>query len=285
MSSSSIGQVEMRRKVAFQGVHGAFSEDAVFSYFQDDVEAIPCNEFEEVFEMVEKGEVSHAVVPVENSLEGSVTTVSDLLLDSDLTVTGEALVLVRHCLIGQPDSSMETIKRVYSHPQALGQCRSFLSQHPAWEKIPSYDTAGSVKLVKERGRMEEAAVASKRAATFYGMKVLQEDIQSSTRNFTRFFVVEKTASMPTEGDKTSLAFSTKNIPGALYQCIGAFAERGVNLSKLESRPRKGRTWEYVFYVDVDGHVDDPKVSDALSDLVRRSSFVKVFGSYKKAKAP
>jgi chorismate mutase/prephenate dehydratase len=285
MSSSSIGQVEMRRKVAFQGVHGAFSEDAVFSYFQDDVEAIPCNEFEEVFEMVEKGEVSHAVVPVENSLEGSVTTVSDLLLDSDLTVTGEALVLVRHCLIGQPGSTVEAIKRVFSHPQALGQCRSFLSQHPAWEKIPSYDTAGSVKLVKERGRMEEAAVASKRAATFYGMKVLQEDIQSSTRNFTRFFVVEKTASMPTEGDKTSLAFSTKNIPGALYQCIGAFAERGVNLSKLESRPRKGRTWEYVFYVDVDGHVDDPKVSDALSDLVRRSSFVKVFGSYKKAKAP
>ena len=271
--------------MAFQGVHGAFSEDAVFSYFQDDVEAIPCNEFEEVFEMVEKGEVSHAVVPVENSLEGSVTTVSDLLLDSDLTVTGEVLVLVRHCLIGQPDSSMETIKRVYSHPQALGQCRSFLSQHPAWEKIPSYDTAGSVKLVKERGRMEEAAIASKRAATFYGMKVLQEDIQSSTRNFTRFFVVEKTTSMPTEGDKTSLAFSTKNIPGALYQCIGAFAERGVNLSKLESRPRKGRTWEYVFYVDVDGHLDDPKVSDALSDLVRKSSFVKVFGSYKKAKAP
>lgn len=275
----------MRRKVAFQGVHGAFSEDAVFSHFLDDVEAVPCNEFEEVFEMVEKGEVSHAVVPVENSLEGSVTTVSDLLLDSDLTVTGEVLVLVRHCLIGQPGSTVEAIKRVYSHPQALGQCRSFLSQHPAWEKIPSYDTAGSVKLVKERGRMEEAAIASKRAATFYGMKVLQEDIQSSTRNFTRFFVVEKTTSMPTEGDKTSLAFSTKNIPGALYQCIGAFAERGVNLSKLESRPRKGRTWEYVFYVDVDGHVDDPKVSDALSELVRKSSFVKVFGSYKKAKAP
>lgn len=275
----------MRRKVAFQGVHGAFSEDAVFSYFQDDVEAIPCNEFEEVFEMVEKGEVSHAVVPVENSLEGSVTTVSDLLLDSDLTVTGEVLVLVRHCLIGQPDSSMETIKRVYSHPQALGQCRSFLSQHPAWEKIPSYDTAGSVKLVKERGRIEEAAIASKRAATFYGMKVLQPDIQSSTRNFTRFFVVEKSASIPEQGEKTSLAFSTKNIPGALYKCIGVFAERGVNLSKLESRPRKGRTWEYVFYVDIDGHVSDERVSGALTELVKLASFVKVFGSYPRAKEP
>ncbi|HUL39775.1 MAG TPA: prephenate dehydratase [Methanomassiliicoccales archaeon] len=275
----------MRRKIAFQGVHGAFSEDAVFSYFHDEVEAIPCNEFEEVFELVEKGEVSHAVVPVENSLEGSVTTVSDLLLDSDLTVTGEVLLLVRHCLIGQPGSAIDSVRKVYSHPQALGQCRSFLAQHPEWEKIPAYDTAGSVKLIKERGRADEAAIASKRAATFYGMKVLQEDIQSSARNFTRFFVVEKTNSIPAEGDKTSLAFSTKNIPGALYQCIGVFAERGVNLSKLESRPRKGRTWEYVFYVDVDGHVDDPKVSDALADLVRKSSFVKVFGSYKKAKAP
>ena len=275
----------MRHKVAFQGVHGAFSEDAVFSYFHDEVEAVPCNEFEEVFEMVERGTVSHAIVPVENSLEGSVTSVSDLLLDSDLTVTGEVFVLVRHCLIGHPSSTIEEVRRVYSHPQALGQCRQFLSNHPEWEKVPSYDTAGSVKLVKERGRKEEAAIASKRAAEFYCMKILQEDVQSSARNFTRFFVVEKTNSIPVDGDKTSLAFTTKNIPGALYQCIGAFAERGVNLSKLESRPRKGRTWEYVFYVDVDGHVNDPKVSDALADLVRKSSFVKVFGSYRKAKVP
>ncbi len=275
----------MTRKIAFQGVHGAFSEDAISSYFQGEVETVPCNEFEGVFEIVERGECSHAVVPVENSLEGSVTAVSDLLLDSDLTVTGEVLVLVRHCLIGQPGSAIDQIRRVYSHPQALGQCRSYLAQHPEWEKIPSYDTAGSVKMVKDRALMEEAAIASKRAASYYEMKVLREDIQSSSRNFTRFFVLEKAASIPAQGDKTSLAFSTKNIPGALYKCIGVFAERGVNLSKLESRPRRGRTWEYVFYVDIDGHVSDEKVRDALTDLVTKASFVKVLGSYMSAKVP
>jgi prephenate dehydratase len=272
-----------RIRVAFQGVHGAYSEDAVYQYFGNDVEAVPCNEFEEVFAQVEGGEVGHAVVPVENSTEGSVTAVSDLLLDSDLTVTGEVLVAVRHCLIGHPQARLEEVRRVYSHPQALAQCRAFLTRHPEWEKVPSYDTAGSVKMIKERGQSVEAAIASQRAAMYYEMKVLAEDIQSVHNNFTRFFVVEKTASILAEGDKTSLAFSTKNIPGALYQCIGVFAERGVNLSKLESRPRKGRTWEYVFYADIDGHVDDPKVRDAITDLLRKATFVKVFGSYWKAK--
>jgi len=272
-----------RIRAAFQGVHGAYSEDAVYQYFGNDVEAVPCNEFEEVFAQVERGEVGHAVVPVENSTEGSVTAVSDLLLDSDLTVTGEVLVAVRHCLIGHPQARLEDVRRVYSHPQALAQCRAFLARHPEWEKVPSYDTAGSVKMIRERGQSVEAAIASQRAAKYYEMKVLAEDIQSVHNNFTRFFVVEKTASILAEGDKTSLAFSTKNIPGALYQCIGVFAERGVNLSKLESRPRKGRTWEYVFYADIDGHVDDPKVRDAITDLLRKATFVKVFGSYWKAK--
>ncbi|MEM0448255.1 MAG: prephenate dehydratase [Methanomassiliicoccales archaeon] len=274
-----------KRKVAFQGVRGAYSEDAVHSYFHNEVETVPCSEFEEVFRKVETGEVTHAVVPVENSLEGSVTTVSDLLLDSDLTVTGEILIWVRHCLIGHPQATLQDIRRVYSHPQALGQCRNYLTSHPEWEKVPAYDTAGSVKMIKERGLKEEAAIASRRAASTYGMKILAEDIQSGQRNFTRFFVLEKSASFPSEGDKTSLAFSTKNIPGALYKCIGVFAERGVNLSKLESRPRRGRTWEYVFYVDIDGHVSEPQVRDALTELVTKASFVKVFGSYRRAKEP
>jgi len=274
-----------KKKVAFQGVHGAYSEDAIYQFFPKDVVPVPCNEFEEVFAKVEKGDVTHAVVPVENSIEGSVTVVNDLLLESDLTITGEILVAVRHCLIGQPEARLEEVRRVYSHPQALGQCRAFLSRHPEWEKIPSYDTAGSVKMIKERGSKEEAAIASKRAASYYEMKVLLEDLQSAQLNYTRFFVVEKTTSILKEGDKTSLVFSTKNIPGTLYQCIGVFAERGVNLNKLESRPRKGRTWEYVFFVDIDGHVNDPGVSEAITDLVRKASFVKVFGSYRKAKEP
>jgi chorismate mutase/prephenate dehydratase len=276
---------ETSRRVAFQGVHGAFSEDAVYQYFGEGVETIPCNEFDEVFGQVERNEATDAVVPVENSIEGSVSTVIDLLLESDLTVTGEVLVEVRHCLIGHPEASLADIRRVYSHPQALGQCRSYLSAHPEWEKVPSYDTAGSVKMIKERGLMDEAAIASKRAAKVYGMKVLAEDIQNVRHNYTRFFVIEKAAPISPTGDKTSLIFSTKNIPGALYQCLGAFAQRGVNINKLESRPRKGKTWEYVFYADIDGNVGDEMVSEALADLVTKATFVKVLGSFRRAKPP
>jgi chorismate mutase/prephenate dehydratase len=185
-----------KHRVAFQGVRGAYSEDAVYHYFGPEVESVPCNQFEEVFHLVEKGEVSHAMIPVENSIEGSVTVVNDLLLDSDLTVTGEVLVAVRHCLISHQSSELKDIGKVYSHPQALGQCRAFLSRYPHWEMIPSYDTAGSVKMIKERGLREEAAIASKRAASVYGMKVLQEDIQSTQHNYTRFFVVEITGTRP-----------------------------------------------------------------------------------------
>jgi chorismate mutase/prephenate dehydratase len=276
---------ETSKRIAFQGVHGAFSEDAVYQYFGEGVETIPCNEFDEVFGEVDRGGASHAVVPVENSIEGAVSTVNDLLLDSDLTVTGEVLVEVRHCLIAQPDATLADIRRIYSHPQALGQCRTFLSAHPEWEKIPSYDTAGSVKMIQERGRVDEAAIASKRAAKVYGMKVLAEDIQNVRHNYTRFYVLEKAAPISTVGDKTTLIFSTKNIPGALYQCLGAFAQRGVNLNKLESRPRRGKTWEYVFYADIDGNVGDEKVSEALADLITKATFVKVLGSFPRAKPP
>jgi chorismate mutase / prephenate dehydratase len=271
------------KRIAFQGVHGAFSEDAVYHFFGDGTETVPCNEFDEVFSQVERGEASHAVVPVENSIEGSVSTVNDLMLENDLTVTGEVLVEVRHCLIGQPKSILADIRRVYSHPQALGQCRTYLSAHPEWEKIPSYDTAGSVKMIQERGMKDEAAIASKRAAKAYSMLVLAEDIQNVRHNYTRFYVLEKAAPIPSVGDKTTLIFSTKNVPGALYHCLGSFAQRGVNISKLESRPRKGRTWEYVFYADIDGSVDDEKVSEALADLITKATFVKVLGSFQRAK--
>jgi prephenate dehydratase/chorismate mutase/prephenate dehydratase len=273
------------RRVAFQGIHGAYSEDAVYKFFGEGIRTLPCAEFEDVFASVNKGDASHAVVPVENSLEGSVARVNDLLLEQDLTVVGEVIILVKHCLIGCPGAEMEDIKRVYGHPQALGQSRTFLSRYPQWEKVPSYDTAGSVKIIKERGDKSEAAIASARAANEYGMKILREGIQSSHLNYTRFFVIEKAATINPRGDKTSLVFATKNAAGALYTCLGAFAENNVNLTKLESRPRRDRAWEYVFYVDIDGHLDDPDVSGAITDLVRRASFVKILGSYKRAELP
>lgn len=273
------------RRVAFQGIHGAYSEDAVYKFFGEGVRTLPCAEFEDVFASVNKGDASHAVVPVENSLEGSVARVNDLLLEQDLTVVGEVIILVKHCLIGHPHAEVEDIKRVYGHPQALGQSRTFLSRYPQWEKVPSYDTAGSVKIIKERGDKREAAIASARAANEYGMKILREDIQSSHLNYTRFFVIEKATTINPRGDKTSLVFATKNTAGALYTCLGAFAEHNVNMTKLESRPRRDRAWEYVFYVDIDGHLDDHNVSGAITDLVRRASFVKILGSYKRADLP
>ena len=269
-------------RVAFQGVKGAFSEDAVASCFTDP-ETLPLPDFEGVFRAVEQGEADYGMVPVENSLEGTVAAVNDLLLENDLVIVGEVLVPVIHCLIVNPGTEMDDISRVYSHPQALGQSRSYLAKHPQWEKVPSFDTAGSVRLVRDHGLREEAAIASCRAAEIYDMKVLKEGIQNSDDNFTRFFVIQKASRLLDRGDKTSLAFATRNVPGTLYEAMGCFASRGINMTKVESRPRKGRAWEYVFFVDIDGHVNDPKVAEALTDLVRRATFVKVLGSYPRAR--
>ncbi|OGS41937.1 MAG: hypothetical protein A3K67_06785 [Euryarchaeota archaeon RBG_16_62_10] len=268
--------------VAFQGERGAYSEDACFKYFGEGAKTQPFPDFQAVFEAVERDKVTHAVVPVENSIEGSVAQVNDLLLDHDLTISGEVIVPVKHCLMAYDDATVETVKEVISHPQALGQCRKFLSNHPSWRVTPSYDTAGSARMVAEGKRTDIAAIASKRAAKVYGLKVLKEDIQSEVVNFTRFFVLEKNPG-PVEGaNKTSIVFATKNVAGALHKCLGEFASRGVNLSKLESRPRKNKPWVYVFYADFEGNMDDPDCHAAIGGLLRTGAFVKILGSYKKA---
>lgn len=273
---------EGERLVAFQGEKGAYSEDACVKYFGADVRTRPYPDFHSVFAAVEKDEVAYAVVPVENSIEGSVTQVNDLLLDHDLTIVGEVIVPVKHCLMAVDGATVESVKEVLSHPQALGQCRKFLQNHPEWRTVASYDTAGSARGVAECGRKDLAAIASRRAAEVYGLRVLKEDIQSEDANFTRFFVLEKNPG-PVEGaNKTSIVFATKNIPGALHMCLGEFASRGVNLSKLESRPRKNKPWVYVFYADFEGSMEDPDRHAAVGGLLKAGAFVKVLGSYKKA---
>jgi len=274
-----------RPTVAYQGERGAYSEDAVAALFGDAVEPLPCLEFRDAFEAVDTGQATHAVVPVENSIEGTVAQVNDLLLEHDLTVAGEVIMVVDHCLIANPKAKLEHIKVVYSHPQALGQCRRFLSRHPAWKQVPAYDTAGSVKMIRERGRKDEAAIASRRSARIYGMKVLAEGIQTDHENYTRFFVVEKHPRRIEGADKTSIAFVAKNVPGSLHACLGEFAKRGINLTKLESRPRSARPWNYVFYADFEGSMEDSKVRDAVGALVTTAGFVKVFGFYRKATPP
>ena len=269
--------------MAFQGEKGAYSEDAVFSW-DADASPLECPEFLDLFDAVRSGRADLGMLPVENSIEGSVTAANDLLFRSDLKVIGEVMVHIRHCLIGHPDAELADVRRVYSHPQALAQCRDLLTSHPEWQKVPAFDTAGSVRMIKERGMREEAALASRRAASTYGMRVLLEDVQSVRNNITRFFVLSREGSKA-RGNKTALAFTTKNQPGALLECLKAFASHEVNITKLESRPWQGRTWEYVFYLDLDGDAREEKVAEALAVLRESASCVRMFGSFKKAAQP
>ena len=265
--------------VAFQGERGAFSEDAVQGFFGD-VELLPCRSLRDVFGTVAENRADFGVVPVENSQAGSINETYDLLLKYDLNIYGEVALEVNHCLMAPPGESISSIKTVYSHPQALAQCEEFLRKMGV-EIVPTYDTAGSAKLIKEKGLVNCAAVASKRVSEIYQMQILAEDIQTIPSNYTKFFVISREKAEYAERNKTSLVFATKNASGALYQCLGAFATRGINLTKLESRPSKDKPWEYVFYVDLEGHVDDEVCAQALKDLEDKTSFLKILGSYPK----
>ena len=268
-------------EVAFQGEIGAYSEEAAFQFFGSSIQIKPCESLEGVFKVVEEGQVQFGVVPVENSLEGSISRVYDLLLDSALKVCGEIELRVIHCLIASPGAGLDTIKRVYSHPQALAQCRNFL-KHLDCELIPTYDTAGSVKMIKKSGMPDSAAIASARAAEIYGMKVIAQEIEDNPNNFTRFFILSKEDSPPLGNDKTSIVFSTKDRPGALYESLREFASRNINLTKLESRPTRQKPWQYNFYLDFEGHREDKSAREALENLEKTSIFVKILGSYPKA---
>ncbi len=268
--------------VAYQGEPGAYSEEAAIRFFGKSTKGLPYENLDQVFEAVEAGEAPFAMVPVENSLEGSITRAYDLLLDSPLMVCGETELRISHCLVAIEGASLDTIKFVYSHPQALGQSRDFLKKLNA-EIVPASDTAGSARMIKEEGRLDSAAVASAKAAELYGMKIIAREIEDNPHNFTRFFVLSKEDSPPTGNDKTSIVFSLKHKPGALYDCLGEFARRKVNLTKLESRPTRHQPWEYNFYMDFSGHREEKEVGEALKGLEEHAVFVKILGSYPRAR--
>lgn len=263
---------------AFQGEPGAYTEEAAVRFFGPSTKGVPRDTLDEVFEAVETSEVPFAIVPVENSLEGSITRAYDLLLDSPLMVCGETELRISHCLIAAEGATLDSLKMIYSHPQALGQSRNFL-KHLKAELIPSSDTAGSVKMIKEQGLTGSAAVASAHAAELYGMTILAREIEDNPHNFTRFFVLSKEDALPTGNDKTSIVFSLKHKPGALFDCLQEFAVRRVNLTKLESRPTRNQPWEYNFYMDVSGHREDAEPAEALKALEEHAVFVKILGSY------
>ena len=271
-------------KVAFQGERGAYSESAVYTFFGDETEVKPCRDLTEVFESVDKQEVPVGVVPVENSLEGSVNQTYDLFLTHNLKVSGEIIIRISHCLIANPSTSLEAVKTVYSHPQALAQCRSFLERLGS-DLIPTYDTAGSVKMLKEKGLKDAAAVASEKAAEIYGMKILAREIEDTPTNYTRFFVISKNDAPITGKDKTSIIFAASHTPGALYHALGEFAKRDINLAKIESRPTKQKAWEYNFYLDFEGHRTEENCTVALKALEKYATFIKILGSYPKAEQP
>ncbi len=270
-------------RVAFQGERGANSEEAVVRLFGE-VEVVPCARLADAFEAVAAKRADRAVVPVENSQAGSINETYDLLLAHDLVIAGELDHRVVHCLMALPGQSIKDIKRVYSHPQALAQCDVYL-RRIAVETIPSYDTAGSAKMIQQQRLAASAAVAPRRAARLYELEVLAEGIETSPNNYTKFLVIGPEAAPAAAQSKTSIVFVVENQPGTLYRALGALATRQINLVKIESRPGRTRPWTYTFYVDIDGHVDEPRIQEALDDLRRQTTFLRVLGSYPRSPAP
>ena len=267
-------------RVSFQGERGAYSEAASVSFFEDEIETIPCSTFADALKNTENDTSDYSVLPVENSLEGSVGESNDLLLSTKLNVVGEIYHRIHHCLIGT--GSLADIDIVYSHPQALGQCRQFIQEN-SLETIPTYDTAGSVKIIRGLNENNVACIASKKAGKIFDVPVIQEGIEDNINNYTRFLVFSKEKNDKTENSKTSIIFSVKHETGALYQIINEFYQQKINLTKIESRPNKNTAWEYNFYVDFEGHQDDSSIKDMLKKLRDNSTFLKILGSYPIAK--
>jgi prephenate dehydratase len=276
-------------KVAFQGELGAFSQQAIRQLLGPRAEPVPYQRFDEVFVALRGEKVDAAVLPIENTLHGSVHENYDLLLRYDFEITAETSVRIVHNLIAPPGVPFERVRKVYSHPVALNQCLDFFRRHKRVERVTHYDTAGSVKMIMKDRPTDAAAIASELAAKIYGGRILRREIEDDRQNFTRFFLLEPAGSKPRtlrgaakNPWKTSLVFSTKNIPGALFRALSALALRDLNLVKIESRPLRGKPWEYLFYLDLLGRSNDPVVQKALGHLEELADFLRVLGTYRSA---
>lgn len=266
-------------RVAFQGDHYAFSELAAMEFFHHRMLGHPCMTFEQVFGAVEKRTAPFGIIPIENSSTGSIHHNYDLLLHHDLLIVGETYLRIDHQLIANPGVRLKDVEMIYSHPQALEQCRLFLASLPGVQAMPKYDTAGSVRMIHEQKLMNAAAIASHRAAGDYGMKVLRREIQDIRENITRFLIIaRKPHSFGTPG-KTSIVFAMKNLPGALFKSLSVFAMRDIDLCKIESRPFRGKPWQYIFYLDFSGNLDTVRCRNAIRHLEEMTYFLKILGSY------
>jgi len=267
------------QRAAFLGEMGTFSHKACMQYFGTQVAGVPTPSFKAIFEAVKTGEVDFGVVPLENSLSGSIHENYDLLLDYDLRIVGEITLRIIHHLIGTPGTGIDNIRRIFSPPLIFQQCRQFLEQHPDWELVPVKDTAWAVKTISEAKNPADAAIASKEAAKIHGMAVIEEGIETNPRNFTRFVVIAHDSIEKGPRRKSSLIFSTGNQPGALYEVLKIYAENGINMVKLESRPIHGKPWEYMFYVDIEAEVESESFRPVLDLLKEKTDYLKILGSY------
>ena len=270
----------MQNRVAFQGERGAFSEIAAIEFFGSSIQPILCKTFKEVFQRINNKEAKYGILPIENSQTGGINEVHDLLLHQELFAVGEVKLKVEHCLITKEKIDFKLIEKVYSHPQALAQCEGFLSTKlPHCQIIPVYDTAGSVKIIKEVKENNVAAIASNWAAELYGLKILGLRIQDNRYNYTRFLVLSEEISSDHKNNKTSIIFAVVSKPGALYRCLKEFALRDINLNRLESRPSKREPWEYIFYTDFEKGLHEKETQEALKSLEECTTFIKIIGSY------
>jgi len=267
-------------KVAIQGEAGSFSHQAAQRMLAR-CAIVPCARSAEVFDRLQRGSVAAAVIPIENSLAGSVAEHLDLLLSHKVFIRQEFRLRIVHNLIAAPGVKQRDLRRVFSHPVALDQCREFFRRHPGIQPVPFSDTAGSVKHVVETGMRDAAGIAGRQAAVVYGGRILASGIEDDKQNFTRFFLIQRNRRVTAGADKTSIAFVLKNVPGALYRALDPFASRRISLSKIESRPIRGKPWEYVFYVDF-LRGDDQAARGALRSLGRVADQVKVLGIYRAA---
>lgn len=276
--------MKKKQRIGIQGELGAFSQQAVYQLLGKDVEVVPYTKFEQAFRALQGHKIDAAVMPIENTLAGSVHENYDHLSHFNVRIAAETNVRIIHNLIVPPGVALKDVRRVYSHPVALNQCLRFFSRHRKLEMVPYYDTAGSVKMIMEEHLRDAAAIASAVAASIYGGRILKRSIEDDRRNFTRFFLLyagqqSRVPRRKVAHWKTSVVFTTRNIPGALFRAVGAFALRDLNLTKIESRPLHGKPFEYLFYLDFLGREDETRVKNALRHLAELADFLRVLGSY------
>ncbi|MGQ9514359.1 MAG: prephenate dehydratase [Thermoproteota archaeon] len=271
-------KIQGQARVAYLGPKGTFCMDAVERFFGSSIDSVAQREVIDVFKAVRENEATFGVIPVENSLEGVYGIVLDALINSDLKIVGEVILPVSHCLASARHLSLGRIRSIYSHPQAFAQCGKFL--HDYVRKARRYEVSSTAKAAMIVRRMKyAAAICSKSAANLYGLKILATNIEDEQNNFTRFLVFSKQAPSRTTNAKTSIVFSVKHVPGALHEALTPFASRNINLTKIESRPVRGQPWEYMFFIDLLGHAEDQNVSEALNELSKLATRLKVLGSY------